>query len=172
MDGEKKKKPYIVAFNRQFLRGDATCRLLFSLRSVAGRGHGCRKSSSKTAVVRNIGNGEEKTKQTHCHCYLQGFSRGRWHQQALVVPFMEAFDVSYRLLRGEWQPWVLIPFRVWEREGGTMDGIEFWLNKTSWETRECNGEKSKHKLIIAASYWPCLRRGWRLQALFLAREWG
>ena len=58
----KKEKLYIVAFNRQFLRGDATCRLLFSLRSVAGRGHGCRKSSSKTAVVRNIGNGEGKTK--------------------------------------------------------------------------------------------------------------
>ena len=63
-------------------------------------------------IVRKLGNGEGKNKkQTHHRCYLQGFSRGRWHQQALVVPFMEAFDVSYRLLRGEWQPWVLIPFR-------------------------------------------------------------
>ena len=144
--GKKEKKLFIVAFNRQFLRGDATCRLLFSLRSVAGRGHGCRKSSSKTAVVRNIGNGEgKKQKQTHHRCYLQGFSRGRWHQQALVVPFMEAFDVSYRLLRGEWQPWVLIPFRVWEREGGTMDGIEFWLKNLGWENEGMYGKNKNQK---------------------------
>ena len=152
--GKKEKKLFIVAFNRQFLRGDATCRLLFSLRSVAGRGHGCRKSSSKTAVVRNIGNGEgnNKNKLTIAATFKDsqgGDGTSRLSLFPLWRPLMSpigswggngnlGFSFPLGCEKGRAAPWMGLNFD-WKIWGEKM--------------RECMVKiKTKNKLAFAASY--------------------